>query len=627
MAIKESVQGPEQAENKIKETRRHPPSSIRFDWYFTLTATWLVGGIHLDGWAHNHIPTLETFFTPWHAVLYSGWASVGIFLLVNLIRNHARGYPWTRALPPGYNVSFVGAALFGIGGVLDLTWHLIFGIEHSIDALLSPTHLILASSLFLMVTGPLRAAMIRLPRTALTWAAGAPAIISLAFAMSVLAFFTQFVHPFVDDWAGSDNAPVIPKSSLWIVNADGTGQVRLTNGQMNVFAPVWSPNDKLIAFDGTSLGSGQSKSLRIYIIGSNGAGLKQATSGSLNSFHPAWNPASTTLAYAAGSPGNSEIFAVNGHSGTIPLTSGAGDHWFPAWAPNGKSIAYAAGVPGNMSIYVMQIGGTSAKQLTPGGSSDVSPTWSPAGRSIAFAEERNGHISIYEMRANGAGLKQLPTSSIPGWAPSFARYGIAFAQATSGSAPTYALLPTGTNFAAGSNGAGSQAYSNDGKKIAYVAAPSTSGTQVDYQSEKARGLASILLYAAILMGVLLLLIRRWRPPFGAVTLILTVTTGLISVMAYQFQWIGLAIVVGLIADGLIHVLRPSPARTLQFRAFGFAVPVILYLFYFLGTLIRFGGIWWTIHMWLGVCFMAGVIGLLLSYLAIPPQLVQEPAES
>jgi hypothetical protein len=32
-----------------------------------------IGGL-LDGWAHNNIPQLETVFTPWHAVLYGGYA-------------------------------------------------------------------------------------------------------------------------------------------------------------------------------------------------------------------------------------------------------------------------------------------------------------------------------------------------------------------------------------------------------------------------------------------------------------------------------------------------------------------------------------------------------------------------
>lgn len=35
-----------------------------------LLGTWLLLGIFVDGYAHRH-DVLETFFTPWHAILYS----------------------------------------------------------------------------------------------------------------------------------------------------------------------------------------------------------------------------------------------------------------------------------------------------------------------------------------------------------------------------------------------------------------------------------------------------------------------------------------------------------------------------------------------------------------------------
>ena len=35
-------------------------------------ATWLIVGIFVDGWAHNNDKP-ETFFTPWHALFYSGF--------------------------------------------------------------------------------------------------------------------------------------------------------------------------------------------------------------------------------------------------------------------------------------------------------------------------------------------------------------------------------------------------------------------------------------------------------------------------------------------------------------------------------------------------------------------------
>lgn len=45
-----------------------------------LLGTWLVLGIFIDGYAHNH-DVVETFFTPWHAILYSGFLACAAWIL------------------------------------------------------------------------------------------------------------------------------------------------------------------------------------------------------------------------------------------------------------------------------------------------------------------------------------------------------------------------------------------------------------------------------------------------------------------------------------------------------------------------------------------------------------------
>src|SRR5947209_1401824 len=101
---------------------------LAFDWIATVLFAILIGGVYLDGWAHNHGKVDNTFFTPWHAVLYSGLALVGIFLVVNLLLNHRKGYPWLEALPPGYSVSLLGLVVFGVGGWLDMILHILLRI-------------------------------------------------------------------------------------------------------------------------------------------------------------------------------------------------------------------------------------------------------------------------------------------------------------------------------------------------------------------------------------------------------------------------------------------------------------------------------------------------------------------
>ncbi len=183
-----------------------PVGGLRFDAAMISLSTWLLGGLFLDGWAHAHIFGLDSFFTPWHAVFYSGALAVAAFLAGSLWHYHAQGYAWWCALPAGYAPSLLGMAIFGFSGLGDLFWHTRFGIEVGVAALLSPTHLGLGLGIGLIVTGPLRAAWQRpdpAPRPG--WAALLPMLLSLTYLLSLLTFITEYVHPYIGPWPLTDS--------------------------------------------------------------------------------------------------------------------------------------------------------------------------------------------------------------------------------------------------------------------------------------------------------------------------------------------------------------------------------------------------------------------------------------
>jgi hypothetical protein len=172
----------------------HPADSLRFDRWMTLLATLFVFGIYVDGWAHNNILELiETFFTPWHGMLYGGFALLAAALVLTLAFNLFRGYSWQFALPRGYAPGILGILIFAVSGVLDLVWHETFGFEDGTEALLSPTHLLLASGAILMLAGPLRAAWQRVDGTEIPgWRELLPALVSATLVLAILSFFMQY---------------------------------------------------------------------------------------------------------------------------------------------------------------------------------------------------------------------------------------------------------------------------------------------------------------------------------------------------------------------------------------------------------------------------------------------------
>src|SRR5260370_4253136 len=113
----------EVARELIRDRGSLPPTR-RFEWTVIVLCTWLMAGAYLDSWAHRHLARLETFFTPWHAVLYSGVFAALIFLGLSALRSQALRHRPDRILPAGYGLSFIGTLLFGIGVVLVMFSHL-----------------------------------------------------------------------------------------------------------------------------------------------------------------------------------------------------------------------------------------------------------------------------------------------------------------------------------------------------------------------------------------------------------------------------------------------------------------------------------------------------------------------
>jgi hypothetical protein len=98
----------------------------------------------------------------------------------------------------------LGVLIFAAGGVGDLIWHEIFGVEKDFEALLSPSHLVLGLGIGLIVSGPLRAAWQR-PGREVGWRQLAPALLSTMLLISAFTFFMMFSHPLMSNAGGAQH--------------------------------------------------------------------------------------------------------------------------------------------------------------------------------------------------------------------------------------------------------------------------------------------------------------------------------------------------------------------------------------------------------------------------------------
>lgn len=158
-------------------------------------ATWMITGLFVDGWAHN-ADKPESFWTPWHALLYSGFGAAMAWGAWEGRRERGLRVllPDVRRAPE--RLLGVGAAVFIAGAVGDMVWHEAFGVEVDVEALLSPSHLTLLIGGLLMATAPLRSAWHGLGQRRPSLRAFLPALVSLTLAVSLVAFFLQFASAF-----------------------------------------------------------------------------------------------------------------------------------------------------------------------------------------------------------------------------------------------------------------------------------------------------------------------------------------------------------------------------------------------------------------------------------------------
>lgn len=133
-------------------------TTVRQDVIGALFGLAFIGGLFADAWAHtNIVDTIESFFTPWHALLYGGFAGTAVWTWWLAFR-HRKDDPrwWRNRWPAGYALGAIGSLIFLGGGAADMFWHQIFGVETNLKVTLSPSHIMLSVGGVLLLTSQLR---------------------------------------------------------------------------------------------------------------------------------------------------------------------------------------------------------------------------------------------------------------------------------------------------------------------------------------------------------------------------------------------------------------------------------------------------------------------------------------
>ena len=209
--------------------------------------------------------------------------------------------------------------------------------------------------------------------------------------------------------------------NIYLMNADGTGETQLTNNLSPSSQPAFSPDGSKIVF--TSFVS--SSTTEIYIMNADGTNKIRLTNNSVNDAYPSFSPDGSKIVFTNFADGNGEIYVMNADgSNPTRLTNNTAMEGEPVFSPDGSRIAFSSnrdGGLGNPEIYIMDADGTNQTRLTNNPTSDSKPSFSPDGSKIAFQSDRNGSINQIFVMNSADGTNQMPltNSAVGNYAPSW----------------------------------------------------------------------------------------------------------------------------------------------------------------------------------------------------------------
>jgi Tol biopolymer transport system component len=165
--------------------------------------------------------------------------------------------------------------------------------------------------------------------------------------------------------------------------------------------PAWSPDGRRIAFQSNRTGDHE-----IFVMNADGSGVVQLTDSDGIDAHPSWSPDGSKIVFASArtgdmyaSAGKMQIYVMDADGQhQARLTNNRVNDFAPEWSPDGQRIAFLSDRDGMPEVYVMRPDGTQQTNVTanlPKGRERGNPHWYPDGSHIAFDADTSGRYNIF----------------------------------------------------------------------------------------------------------------------------------------------------------------------------------------------------------------------------------------
>src|SRR5437588_5946021 len=239
---------------------------------------------------------------------------------------------------------------------------------------------------------------------------------------------------------------------IYVMNADGSGQTRLTSDPNDDRAPVWSPDGSRIAFQ--SLRNGVN--YQVYVMNADGSNQLNISNDGFNDTQPSWSPDGCRIAFASDRDhaAYNSVYVMNSNGtnqSRLTFRAAPFSDEQPAWSADGAKIAFTSTrdstidtwqetdddgnvltrsrVNINKEVYVLNADGSNQIRLTNQLGNDDSSAWSSDGLKIVFRSDHERDCcdptaQVWMMNSDGSGQLNLSNNGWGDYAPNWPGLGL-----------------------------------------------------------------------------------------------------------------------------------------------------------------------------------------------------------
>ena len=160
----------------------------------------------------------------------------------------------------------------------------------------------------------------------------------------------------------------------------------------------------------------------LFLSNADGSGERVMTqSGSLD-YNPSWSPKGDWIVFTSERAGSADLYRIDPDgAGLERLTDNPAYDDQGAFSPDGRKVVFVSTrAAGRANLWILDVATRNATRLTTGDGGDFRPSWSPDGKWIAFSSDRGSNLppaqgrweslqlaDVYLVHPDGSGLRRI----------------------------------------------------------------------------------------------------------------------------------------------------------------------------------------------------------------------------